>query len=239
MNQPTCSATGPQMPDRIRTFAGNLVCFFRRNKKTYYVLRWDVPSRKWLRSSSPLPDLTLHRSTVTRDGEVSINVATYAAGPSKLIPVTADGFYLKSGDNCIPILKAAHSLGQAFMLQEYTSLDTPFTQTDVALWQTAPPPLVIPPPANTLAPPAPRNRPERIPKRIAWLIAEEASKSGETCPISMSDISPITSSVTSCFHVFETEAINGWVQLHPNNTPCPVCRKPFQLTEAFSEPLPV
>jgi hypothetical protein len=221
------------MAEQIHTFAGSLVCFFRRNKKTYYVLRWDAPARKWLRSSSPLPDLTLHRSNITRNGQVSINVATYAGAPSKLIPVTADGFYLKSEDTCIPILKAARSLGQAFMLQEYTALDTPFTQTDVVLWRLAPAP--APAPAPTPVPLTARIRLEGIPKRIAWLIAEEASKSGENCPISMADISPITASVTSCFHVFETESINNWVQLHPNNTPCPVCRKTFTLTQAFSE----
>jgi hypothetical protein len=211
---------------RIRTFTGPYVCFFRRNKKTYYVLQWDNNVRKWLRSNPPLPDLTLHRSNVTRDGEVSINVATYGAAAAKLIPVTADGFYLKSGDICIPIVKARNSLSQAFMMTEYTALDTPFTQTDYALWTLAltveipgPPPLAI--------------TQEKIPKRIAWLVAEDASKAGEICPISTNDISPITASVTTCFHVFETEAINEWAARHPINTPCPVCRKPCEITAAF------
>jgi hypothetical protein len=175
-----------------------------------------------------LPEITLHRSSITRDGEVSINVATYAGATPKLIPVSADGFYLKSGDIYIPILKARNQLSNAFMMTEYKALETPFTITDKTLWiatQTQPPlPLHIPPLAIFQ---------EKIPKRIAWLIAEDASKNSETCPISTNIISPITASVTTCFHVFETESINEWVQLHPINTPCPICRKPCEVTSAF------
>jgi hypothetical protein len=213
---------------RIHTFVGQYICFFRRNKKTYYALKWDNTSRKWLRSNPLLPDLTLHRSNVSREGNVTISVATYANGAAKIIPITADGFYIKSGDIRIPILKARNSLGQAFMMREYTALDTPFTQTDERLWsiQVVPPPIEIPvPPLAVLQ--------EKIPKRIAWLIAEDASKTGETCPISTNTISPITASVTTCYHVFETDAINEWVQRNPVNTPCPVCRKPCEVTVAF------
>ena len=211
---------------RIRSFTSNYVCFFRRNKKTYYVLEWNYTARKWLRSMPNLPDLTLHRSSTTRDGEVSITIATYAAGPTKLIPITADGFYLKSGDIKIPILKASHSLSQAFMMTEYTALETPFTQTDDMLWSIAvETPVSVPPPLAVLQ--------EKIPKRIAWLVAEDACKNNESCPISTNIISPITASVTTCFHVFETESINEWVARHPINTPCPVCRKSCEVTVAF------
>jgi hypothetical protein len=212
---------------RIRTFAGPYVCFFRRNKKTYYVLQWDNNVRKWLRSNPALPDLTLHRSNITRDGEVSINVATYGGAPAKLIPVTADGFYIKSGDICIPIVKANHSLSHAFMMTEYTALETPFTNTDYVLWSLATVHAPEPPPLAIMQ--------EKLPKRIAWLIAEDACKAGETCPISTNEISPITSSVTTCYHVFETEAINEWIQRHPINTPCPVCRKPCETTIAYEQ----
>jgi hypothetical protein len=217
---------------RIRTFTGPYVCFFRRNKKTYYVLQWNNNVRKWLRSQPELPDLTLHRSNLTRDAEVSINVATYGGAPAKLVPVTADGFYIKSGDFCIPILKARNSLPQAFMMTEYTALDTPFTQTDELLWSLD---AAVAAPVYAAQPPPLAIAQEKLPKRIAWLIAEDASKSGETCPISTNDISPITASVTTCYHVFETEAITEWIARHPINTPCPVCRKPCEVTVAYAE----
>ena len=228
MNRVKPKAISPQMP-RIRTFTGPYVCFFRRNKKSYYVLHWDNNVRKWLRSQPELPDLTLHRSEVTRNAEVSINVATYGGGPAKLVQVTADGFYLKSGDICIHILKASHSLSQAFIMTEYTALDTPFTTTNEVLWTLATAPVPEPPPLAQV------HDKEKIPKRIAWLIAEDAAKAGETCPISTNDISPITASVTTCYHVFETEAINEWVQRNPINTPCPVRRKPCEVTVAYAE----
>ena len=214
---------------RIHTFVGQYICFFRRNKKTYYVLQWNSQRSKWLRSNPPLPDLTLHRSNISRAGEVSINVATYPGAPAKLIPVTGDGFYIKSGDIRIPILKARNSLGQAFMMTEYTALETPFTQTDELLWSVQAEPLqpAQPPPLAVTQ--------EKLPKRIAWLIAEDASKNSETCPISTNDISPITASVTTCYHVFDTDSINEWIARNPINTPCPVCRKPCEVTAAYAE----
>ena len=214
---------------RIHTFVGQYICFFRRNKKTYYVLQWNSQRGKCLRSNPPLPELTLHRSNISRAGEVNINVATYAGAPAKLIPVTGDGFYIKSGDIRIPILKARNSLGQAFMMTEYTVVDAPFTQTDHLLWTLATAPVyAAEPPPLAIAQ-------EKLPKRIAWLIAEDASKANDTCPISTNVISPITASVTTCFHVFETESINEWITRHPINTPCPVCRKPCDVTVAFAE----
>ena len=226
MNSSIPIKTSP-MP-QIRRFTGQYVCFFRRNKRTYYVLEWDTGSRKWLRSMPDLPNLTLHRSSTSRDGEVSINIATYAAGFVRRISIKADGFYLKSGDHIIPILKARHALPPAFMATEYTALETPFTNTNEVLWsiQVVPPPIEIPAPPLAILQ-------EKIPKRIAWLIAEDASKAGETCPISTNTISPITASVTTCYHVFETDSINEWVQRNPVNTPCPVCRKPCEVTAAF------
>ena len=214
----------------IQTFTSQYICFFRRNKKTYYVLEWNNAVRKWLRSNPDLPNLTLHRSTVSRDGQVTINMATYAAGFVRRIPIKADGFYLTSGDHNIPILKAVTTMPTAFMMTEYTALDTPFTQTEHVLWTLAPPVIAAAPPPLAVFQ-------EKLPKRIAWLIAEDASKAGDTCPISTNEISPVTASVTTCYHVFETDSINEWVQRHPINTPCPVCRKPCEVTVAFDAAL--
>ena len=224
------------MPDRIHTFRDPLICFFRSRKRTYYVLQWETGVRKWVRTDINLPNLTLHRSSVSRDGYVNINVATHLTGRSKLIPITADGFYLKSGDLCIPILKTTSHISQTFMLTEYTPLDTPYTDTHQQLWSIQvqfqnPPPPQPQQQINTAI--------EKIPKRIAWLIADEASKNNESCPISTNPISPITASVTSCFHVFESDSINEWIKLHPDNTQCPVCRKEFDVTPAYNEVPPL
>jgi len=222
------------MPDRIHTFRDPLICFFRSRKRTYYLLQWEPGVRKWVRTDINIPNLTLHRSSVSRDGYVNISIATHLTGRSKLIPITADGFYLKSGDMCIPILKTTHQMSQAFMLSEYTALDTPYTDTQHQLWS-------IHVQIQNPLPPQPEMIAfiEKIPKRIAWLIADEASKNNESCPISTNPISPITASVTSCFHVFESDSINEWIKLHPNNTTCPVCRKSCEVTSAYSEVPPL
>jgi hypothetical protein len=73
---------------------------------------------------------------------------------------------------------------------------------------------------------------EAIPKRIAWLIAEDAAKNDEKCPITMELISPITASVTNCYHTFDTQAIMSWLI---NNTTCPQCRKKCVATAAYTE----
>ena len=73
---------------------------------------------------------------------------------------------------------------------------------------------------------------EAIPKRIAWLVAEDAAKNDEKCPITMEPISPITASVTSCFHTFESEAIASWLV---NHTTCPQCRKKCVVTVAYTD----
>jgi hypothetical protein len=73
-----------------------------------------------------------------------------------------------------------------------------------------------------------------IPQRIAWLIADDACKNKEVCPISTNEISPITAAVTTCFHVFESEHLSEWFARN-RITKCPVCRQVCQMTKAYSE----
>jgi hypothetical protein len=99
----------------------------------------------------------------------------------------------------------------------------------VRLWDNPPP---APVPAAAPVPSAGTPSVVGLPKRIAWLVAEDAAKKDEKCPITMEPISPITASVTSCFHTFESEAITSWLT---NHTTCPQCRTPCVATVAFSE----
>lgn len=74
---------------------------------------------------------------------------------------------------------------------------------------------------------------QALPRRIAWILAEDASKKGDVCPITMDPISPLTASVTSCFHVFQTNALQMSLQHNPE---CPVCREPScSVTKAYEE----
>jgi hypothetical protein len=80
-------------------------------------------------------------------------------------------------------------------------------------------------------PPVPKPVAATLPMRIAWIIAEDASKKGETCAITLDEISPITASVTSCYHVFTTSALETWFQ---SKDICPVCKQKATYTAAFA-----
>ena len=59
--------------------------------------------------------------------------------------------------------------------------------------------------------------PEPIPLFVA-----EALLSNTECPITMDPVQKGAAAVTSCFHVFQRDAIEQWLEKH--NT-CPVCKK--------------
>ena len=67
-----------------------------------------------------------------------------------------------------------------------------------------------------------------IPQRIALLIAEDAVKGGEICPISLNPITIENSSVTSCFHIFEKASAKIWFDSH---NICPICKQLATITE--------
>jgi len=101
------------------------------------------------------------------------------------------------------------------------------TEMDIPLWSLAPigP---VQPVAPVVAPI--RTALEPIPKRIAWLIADNACKENEMCSITMEHITPLTAAVTTCFHCFDSEAVGVWLSTHST---CPTCRKPCLTTKAF------
>jgi SUMO ligase MMS21 Smc5/6 complex component len=71
-----------------------------------------------------------------------------------------------------------------------------------------------------------------VQKRVADIVIAHAIQSKETCPITMEPISPITASVTSCYHTFDTTAIQAWLTTH---TTCPQCRTTCVATQSFEE----
>jgi hypothetical protein len=191
----------------------------------------------------------MHRSLVTDNGAVRISIATRPNGTPQLIDVRSRGYYLQSGDIRITLLEKTGALPPPFNTDDYTLADPTLAAglTEEELWVTQPPALHVVPvlvpanPVNAVNPANPANpanifmRLKPIPKRIAWLIAEDASKSNESCPILAEPISPLTSAVTSCFHVFDCEAINEWFVRNPVNTQCPVCREVCLFTKAFTD----
>lgn len=163
----------------------------------------------------------MHKSTIhPTGGSVSIKITRRGAP----IPVSSDGTFLKLGGIDAPILKKQGSLPAALIGREYDAALAPAADwlKPIRLWTN--------PVVDAVAAPSslpPRVRPilllevGPIPQRIARLIAEDAANKGETCAITMDDIDVGTAAVTTCFHVFDSEAIKNWFI---TNTSCPVCR---------------
>ena len=63
---------------------------------------------------------------------------------------------------------------------------------------------------------------KKMPHHIVKLIAQDAVNRGEVCPITMDDITLDMCAVTSCFHVFNRDALNTW---HVSHNTCPVCKQ--------------
>lgn len=223
------------MPHRIHNFTGNLIAFHRPIKRTYIFLKWYETTRKWHRCEQEHPQISLHKSTAHDDtGEVNINIQMGRS--TRNIPITADRCFLKSGTVYIPIVKKHGGALQGIQgLKEYTVTlphDAATYEMNVNLWMRRLPQHDVQAQILPIVPVAP----EPMPQRIAWLIAEDASKRNEVCPITQDEISPITSCVTTCFHVFNTEAFQRWAQQRPAQvTPCPICRKGCSMTVAYLE----
>lgn len=66
-------------------------------------------------------------------------------------------------------------------------------------------------------------RSHRLPKFVADALIRDAVAAAAICPITMEPISADTAAVTSCFHVFDANAIAIWLADHHT---CPTCKVP-------------
>ena len=67
---------------------------------------------------------------------------------------------------------------------------------------------------------------ESIPPHIISAILRDAVMQGQECPITASELDVSNGAVTSCFHLFEKNAIMKWLMLPESKEKCPVCNKP-------------
>jgi hypothetical protein len=199
----------------IRQFLFRHICFYRPQKKTYHILEWCRTKRQWLPTSEVIHanDLRLRKSLNHTVDSVIISIRR------RMIQMTCDGSYLSVADyegrtisSCIPICK---KLSDTIFPPSYMKYPTPtpmistLQHTTVDLWDLVPEPTPPPTPA-----------PISIPGRIAYIIAEASVVKGDVCPITLDELSADTAHVTSCFHVFQGDAIRKWLAKTPT---CPVC----------------
>jgi len=62
-----------------------------------------------------------------------------------------------------------------------------------------------------------------FPRHLVAAVLANAVANNANCPITMEPITPATATVTSCGHVFQTEAIAHWLT---TKNECPECREP-------------
>jgi hypothetical protein len=63
----------------------------------------------------------------------------------------------------------------------------------------------------------------KIPQHTIRALLRDAAMEEETCPITSLDIDVTNGAITSCFHLFEKDAINKWLSNPNSNDRCPVC----------------
>ena len=223
------------METSIHRFNGLLLAFFRPIKGTYYFLKWDNDKSMWVPYNQAHEPFTRHRTTAHAPGEVVIRVQTGRANSNTSYNnrVRCEGKFLKLNNLRVPIAKAQRPVPPGRINMEYTFQEsTPEDYSiDVNLWS------VVQPAANEApAQQQPRKPLVPLPRRIAWLIAEDAAKNKETCSISMDEISPITAAVTTCFHVFDSASLKEWFnKTQSAKKSCPVCRETCVAQEAYQE----
>jgi len=218
----------------IRLFRRGQIAVFRPNKKTYSLLGWNVNGTYWSRDTvdpeyaaaatirtHALPPAPVLINTISHNTTVNLNVKCKATGK-----------YLFYNGLEVPIVVKERGSPRSFSDSIYnfeftctaTAEEEPNTEPLWTLY--TPEPRVV----YTVLTPEPHIEP--LPQRIAWLIAEDASKRGETCSITLDEVSPITASVTTCFHVFDANAIATWFQ---TNDTCPMCKRKAIATSAYTD----
>jgi hypothetical protein len=63
----------------------------------------------------------------------------------------------------------------------------------------------------------------RIPQHAIRALLRDAAMEEEVCPITGDDIDITNGAVTSCFHLFDKNAIASWMHMPNSQDKCPVC----------------
>lgn len=201
-------------PGFIQLFCSDHIAIFRPNKRTYSILQYR--HNKWVKFRL---DPAFASSIVRSRQDIPLAQVKISIDAGALIICKATGQYLVYNNTIITVIEKMRNSVRNFPQSMYSGEITVDTQVvrenNEPLWTLFP---IAPVP---VAVSVSVHMPVPIPQRIAWIIAEDASKKDQDCPITLNRISPLTASVTSCFHVFETESI---LQAIETNASCPVCR---------------
>jgi len=78
-----------------------------------------------------------------------------------------------------------------------------------------------------------------IPQHIVMALLRDAAMQEEVCPITSEEIDVTNGAVTSCFHLFEKNAIMQWLLMPNSHDKCPVCNAQCNSFTLTDEPPPL
>jgi hypothetical protein len=133
---------------------------------------------------------------------------------------------LHSNGDRIPVIRISPSSTTLPLMPSYAFV--PITTNNTVQ---APPVPVAPPVAPPAVPPVnitvTRKYPiSTIPQHIVLSLLRDAVMQEEVCPITSENIDVANGAVTSCFHLFEKNAILQWLLMPSSQDKCPVCNCP-------------
>ena len=168
-----------------------------------------------------LHNRTTWRQTLARKGQGRIN---------RLAKWRHTGTSLKHDDIEYPVIriKSYNTITPAIQNESFI----PIINNNQATRVVTPPapaapvpqaPRILNPPTRTVPPPL---QPiiDIIPQHAIKLILLGALIEGEICPITTNDITLENGAVTTCFHLFDKDAINRWLNTPGSRRECPVCK---------------
>jgi hypothetical protein len=82
-------------------------------------------------------------------------------------------------------------------------------------------PALLPPPEGP-----PKYPIDTIPQHIIRALLRDAVMQEEICPITNMELDVSNGAVTSCFHLFNRDAICKWLSMPGSRDKCPVCNCP-------------
>jgi len=199
----------------VRLFSQDLIAIHRPNKSTYSILQYR--GNKWKRfilNPALIPSIVLYGTPLP---VAPVKIAIDSSG--HFVHCTASSNYLLYDNKNVTVIKklpnSVKKFPQSYYSGEITVAARGVRENNEALWVVQEPlhaPVHVPVPVARI----------KLPQHIAWIIAEDACKNKIDCAITLNPISPVTASVTNCFHVFETEAITQAILI---SSKCPVCRE--------------
>jgi len=75
-----------------------------------------------------------------------------------------------------------------------------------------------------------------IPQHVIMALLRDAAMQEETCPITTFDLDIENGAITSCFHLFEKNAIRHWLSMPSSNNKCPICNTPCNVFTIDTKP---